>query len=275
MKKAGLTQFYSSKGVQVHCRYAIAQNSKANVVCLHDWLGQSGRFSRLTERLTKEGFSIIAPDMPGHGYSEGHRGKVEDYQDWLGIVHQVVALMDDSTPLFLLGKGFGANLALLYGVESPSSHPFIAGSVLINPSLILNSAPVSSLPKEVGLPSLPRADLIDEQTFRQLSLIHQGTTKALVDSYLPTLQIQMAGSQVMRLFGLESADENTQLKDAKYCFQRIGAMDKLFQAYPFDHTQLKKDLLVQTMLDDLLQWLNQRFMSRNQGQYLPQRYAMG
>mmetsp|Transcript_1310 Transcript_1310/g.1764 ORF Transcript_1310/g.1764 Transcript_1310/m.1764 type:complete len:225 (+) Transcript_1310:82-756(+) len=117
--------------------------------------GQKLGFSLLMEYFVeKMGYCIYALDALGHGYSEGKRNYVPDYRvnahdledftRWAGCQHEV--------PLFLMGQGYGATLAVLVGRSLQDNLPKTFGGIIsISPTICTGrnapSTPVAFLLK--------------------------------------------------------------------------------------------------------------------------------
>ena len=62
-------RFTTSDGVQIAASWYAAAAKGPAVLCLHQWRSDRTRFSGLAAMLQKEGFSVLAIDMRGHGGS--------------------------------------------------------------------------------------------------------------------------------------------------------------------------------------------------------------
>ncbi len=58
----------------------------AFVMIVHGIHEHGGRYAALAERLVAHGWAVIAPDLPGHGLSRGHRGDLGALDEVLGAL---------------------------------------------------------------------------------------------------------------------------------------------------------------------------------------------
>lgn len=88
-----------------------------SVVILHGWGSSSRSFGYVKDVLTKEGFSVYAPDLPGFGVTpEPSRGaRLKDY------VQFVLDFVDrhDLKNFYLIGHSFGGQIAVELVAEFP------------------------------------------------------------------------------------------------------------------------------------------------------------
>lgn len=108
------------------------------VVLLFHGLGSHARFpstSVAAEVLSRGGYIVVSPDMPGHGESEGLRGFIYSCdtleQDALHFAQQTRASHPTSLPLFLAGSSMGGALAFRVALSLKD----VCGLVLLAPML--------------------------------------------------------------------------------------------------------------------------------------------
>lgn len=117
--------------------------------------------------VVREGFALYAPDMYGHGYSEGVRFWIPDswennVKDLTNFVEGVVAKENTANvPVFLMGESYGGTL-VLHAAKKYQDHPELlkpfGGIILTGPAIIgdLPPAPVTYLLKNVLAPRFPQ-----------------------------------------------------------------------------------------------------------------------
>lgn len=89
---------------------------RGKVIIQHSIHEHGGRYKFFAKELIKEGFAVFAMDLAGHGKSDGVRGYIESYADWVDefatFYDQVNTICDGDT--FIFGQGIGGNVALLF-----------------------------------------------------------------------------------------------------------------------------------------------------------------
>jgi pimeloyl-ACP methyl ester carboxylesterase len=94
-------------------------------VCIHGSGAHSIVWSYQVSRLSKQ-YKIIAPDLPGHGESEGiPLSSAEEYAYWLDCFTEQLGL----SSFFLLGHSFGGAIAQEYAHAYPQK---VKGLILIS-----------------------------------------------------------------------------------------------------------------------------------------------
>lgn len=125
-----------SSGVRlkVH-RWSPADGSvRAQLLIVHGYAEHAERYRELAHVLAANGISTIAPDLRGHGHSDGARGHVDDFDEYSKDVESALATLEGDAPKFILGHSNGGLVALDF-VERYG--PRIAGLILSNPFLEL------------------------------------------------------------------------------------------------------------------------------------------
>src|SRR5690606_25151771 len=106
----------------------------AAALLVHDLGEHGGRFTPLAERLAGHGFVTVAPDLRGHGRSDGRRGHVSRFEIFLQDLDRfrrvAQGLTDPGCPLFLLATGLGGLVVLRYLQEFGAP---VSGAVLAAP----------------------------------------------------------------------------------------------------------------------------------------------
>jgi carboxylesterase len=101
----------------------------AGILMLHDLAGTPQVFESLAAKVSKAGYSVDVPLLPGHGT------EIEDlidmtWDDWAGASQLALdELASRSGPVVAVGIGVGATLACFVG----ATHPDVVGVIAINP----------------------------------------------------------------------------------------------------------------------------------------------
>ncbi len=95
-------------------------DAKANLIIAHGLGEHSGRYQHMAAYFVEKHCAVFALDHQGHGQSEGKRGHVNlfsDYMDDLEHVRQKTVELSPDKPTFLFGHSMGALIVLLYLME--------------------------------------------------------------------------------------------------------------------------------------------------------------
>lgn len=104
---------------------------RAQVMIVHGYMEHGGRYRELAHSLAAHDISTIAVDLRGHGRSDGRRGYVHRFEDYVGDVLGTIKAFGEA-PTFVLAHSLGGLICL----DMISRHtPDIAGLVVTNPYL--------------------------------------------------------------------------------------------------------------------------------------------
>ncbi len=137
------TTLTSHDGINIFVRAWIPDNPQRVLVCVQGLGGHGGYYQELAHQLAFENTIVVAPDLRGHGLSEGMRGDVNGFNHYLADVDSAVTWASATwpdTPIFVLGESMGASIAIQYIVSEKycANQIPIAGLVFVSP--VLSSA---------------------------------------------------------------------------------------------------------------------------------------
>lgn len=107
----------SSAGPALYTYHAIPEKPVGLVALLHGYADYGGRYAHVAEAWNARGLGVVAIDLRGHGHSEGARGHVQKWEEYLDDVGELVKLLDaveaktGPLPRFLFGHSNGGLIA--------------------------------------------------------------------------------------------------------------------------------------------------------------------
>ena len=149
-------------GAKLHYRKMAPAKPVARLVYVHgiqthggkSFILDSGRkvnLALLADICKKEGIALYAPDMYGHGYSEGKRWMIPEtwetsnLKDLTNFVELIDGDYDSSVPLFFLSESYGGTLTIhlaRYYQDNPDKAPKgFAGIMLTGPAIMADMPP--------------------------------------------------------------------------------------------------------------------------------------
>lgn len=85
-----------------------AEEPKGTIVIVHGAFEHSGRYDGVVKRFTQEGYHVITGDLPGQGKTEGKRGHIDSFTQYLDTIEKWVHKAEEfELPIYLLGHSMG------------------------------------------------------------------------------------------------------------------------------------------------------------------------
>jgi alpha-beta hydrolase superfamily lysophospholipase len=131
-------------GLNLHLTHWLAPQAQGVVVLLHGLTEHAARHHETAQRITRLGWSVIGPDLRGHGLSGGPRGGIsrdDDLLHDLACVLDHVAATHPGLPVVLLGNSLGGAVASRFTAalaQPPEDVPWarpVKGLILTSPAL--------------------------------------------------------------------------------------------------------------------------------------------
>lgn len=125
--------FIQAKQIKLHYRYWIPVCPQAFMILLHGAGEHSGQYSHIGEECSQRQIAFIAPDVRRFGLSEGQRGHVRCFQDYVDDLELLIVNLQaqyPESPVFLVGYSLGGLIAIRYVQHARKK---ICGIILISP----------------------------------------------------------------------------------------------------------------------------------------------
>ncbi|MFX1283370.1 MAG: alpha/beta hydrolase [Promethearchaeota archaeon] len=93
---------------------------KAIIQLVHGLAEHTSRYMNVVNALIPAGFGIYAKDHRGHGKSEGVRGYINAFNDFIedeSIFTKLIQEQEKDIPIFLLGHSLGSMISIFYASE--------------------------------------------------------------------------------------------------------------------------------------------------------------
>ncbi len=120
---------------ELNYKYHISDNPKCSIILIHG-LGEHGtRHKRLINSFQEKSYSFFCFDLRGHGLSDGRKGSVSSFLDFVYDLKVIVNNVKQSfpkQPVILLGSNIGAAAAIRFSLLFRDE---VIGMVLCGPAL--------------------------------------------------------------------------------------------------------------------------------------------
>lgn len=113
------SEFFNYEGLSIHYRVFQAENEKAKIFMIHGFALSSYCWEELATRLSKEGYTCVAADLPDFGYSTRETADTKLYprED---IMYALMTSISDE-PWYVAGHSMGGYITLALAEKYPES----------------------------------------------------------------------------------------------------------------------------------------------------------
>jgi alpha-beta hydrolase superfamily lysophospholipase len=266
----------SADGVKIFFRHYPAESERARMVIAHGLGEHSGRYRNVVERMLPKGISVWVPDHRGHGQSEGKRGHVLNFVQYLADLRLSVELAGESRPggmkCFLLGHSMGGLIALYFAQQYPG---FIDGVVASSPALGM-AIEIPAVKKILGSlmsfiwPAMTMGNELDAgivshdpevvRAYKTDPLVHDRVSARFFTEFLAAMETVYAQASALKVPTLLQVAGDDQLVNARSSvkfFKQLGLEDKTLHVYEGRYHEIynEGEDLRRQVLEDLEDWL--------------------
>ncbi|MGC9323198.1 MAG: lysophospholipase [Desulfomonilia bacterium] len=221
---------------------------KALIHLIHGYAEHVDRYTNVVEELVPDGYAIFGTDHRGHGRSDGKRGHVNRFQEFIDDEHQfsqeVIRRKLPDTAYFILGHSMGSLIAMNYVEQHQQG---IQGLVLSG----TGSAPGTEIPKilmtatnilsrilpaiHVKSPLPPEfisRDPAVVKAYVEDPLVYDVITPRLAQEMNTYVEIGASGVGALSLPVLiQLGSQDTAFSGQRELFEAFGSQDKTFKLY--------------------------------------------
>lgn len=260
----------------------LVESGKASIVFVHGVGEHIGRYAEAFQAFSEQGYNCFGFDQRGFGRSEGKRGHVNAFSDY---VEDLAKFIDEivrqkaGKPVFLLGHSMGSIVVLAYALKYSKN---LQGLLLLSCplQLVSNAANFGGLLAEIFAFAMPELKLPNLINPRCLSNNVENIQAFIADPYAykkvsvnwlrefrlaRTHALKHAGQiKLPLLINHGDADTIAALGGAQALLAELGSQDKTLYVYP----GLKHELLNhypaerEKVLTQTFAWLNSRLSGR-------------
>jgi alpha-beta hydrolase superfamily lysophospholipase len=268
--------FTAQDGTSIYWKGWVPDNSpKAMVHVMHGYAEHIDRYENVVNELLPAGYAVFGTDHRGHGKSQGKRGHVKSFQEFIDDEKQfrrdVIRARFPGIPYFVLGHSMGSLIAMNYVEQNAED---IKGLVLSG----TGSQPGTDIPKilltltKILSKILPavhvKSPLPPEFISRDMAVVKAYIDDPLVYNVItPRLAHEMnryvvIGAQnafkIKTPVLIQLGSRDTAFSGQKELFEMIGAKDKTFKQYEGLKHEVYNELVADRVkvLADLRNWLD-------------------
>ena len=271
-------RFSGAGGVDLFWQAWLPAEARAVVVIAHGAGEHSRRYEHVARRLVDAGYAVYALDHRGHGLSKGRRALVDRMDRVIADVRTLVgraASENPGRPLFLLGHSMGGTIGIAFAARHQEE---LAGLALSGPVAVLEAASpalrvvasvLSTLTPGLGVfavdASLVSRDPEVVRAYREDPLVFHGKlparTVAELAAAVGRFPAEVPRIRLPLLVMHGTKDALAPVAGATMVHERAASGDKTLRLYEGLYHEILNEPERQTVLDDLLSWLDDRSAS--------------
>ena len=271
--------FYTMDRLRLYYQHWLPDTIQAPrglVIIVHGLGEHSHRYRNVIDEVVAQRVGVSTFDLRGHGRSEGRRGHIYFFRQYLQDLDQFIklskALHPDPCRVFLLGHSLGGLIVLRYCLQKTQ---FLSGVIVSGPALAVKiklpeykkffaktfSAlfPTIRFQNEVH-PQLLSRDYKIVENYLSDPLVHHEATARFYTETLRSMEEVRRNIAHFRLPTLFLQGENDHLIDPEVTvqvFNEIQYADKTLKLYTGSLHEVFNDLDKELVINDLCRWIRQ------------------
>lgn len=105
---------FTTTSFNIVCHYFHQQNAKGTCYVVHGYYDHVGLFGNVIDHWLRQGFSVIAFDLPGHGLSTGPKATITSFTQYAKVLEQCFNLscQHSAAPYHIVGQSTGATIVM-------------------------------------------------------------------------------------------------------------------------------------------------------------------
>lgn len=270
--------FITFDNLKLFYRYLSTKKPSASLVFVHGLGEHSGRYEDVIRRFSGTGYSIFAFDLRGHGRSQGKRGHIMSFGEYLKDLKyfmDIVANLSDRNKIFLIGHSMGGLIVIRYSQE----HSGVSGLIMSSPLLKIK-VQVPRLKSAVGravskvLPWLSMTNEVDPsflshdpsvvQAYIEDPLVHAKVSARWFTETVDSMNksFDFAHKITIPCLFLHAGDDRlADPEGTKSLFPLVSSKDKQMKVYEGFYHELFNERGKEQVFSDIESWLRREIGS--------------
>ena len=272
----------TADGLSLAAEHHLRPGCRAVVAIVHGYAEHMGRYSELLAALGTAGYECHLLDLRGHGRSEGVRGHVLRFHDYLDDLEIFLSHIDKvrapepgrtATPRILIGHSLGGLISLQYVLRRPDAFAALAvSSPFLRPRMKLPRLKVglASIASRLTPALLMQSDLQTRWLSHDPAVVAAYEADPLVFKTVNPrwfFEVRRAQQEVFEHAGeirlpalvlLGSADPIADPETSRRVYERLGSADKHLEVYAGFLHEILNEVERARVVRDLLAWLDAR-----------------
>lgn len=272
----GENNFTSRDGLKLFYRYWKPSNEiKSLIIGVHGYAEHSGRYKHVGEFFASNDFAFYMHDLRGHGKSDGERGYVDSFWDFIHDLNEFIDYIkgrEGIDRVFLLGHSMGGLISIMYSIKYYSN---LYG--LITSGAALRTSVKVSKVQEVLMKTLSKIKpryrpeiVIDHnllthdpkvnKAYAEDPLIFKHGTVRLLTEMIKAMNwtwrnVDKLNVPILMLHG--SDDKIVPVEASRDFFDLIKIDDKELKIFEGMYHEILNEKGKENVLDTILKWINE------------------
>lgn len=247
---------------------------KAAVMLIHGLGEHCQRYDALAAALNKAGYAVYSMDLPNHGKSDGQKGHIDSFDDFLNaasVLYLRIQQQQVNTPVFLLGHSMGGLISTRYLIEHQEK---FNGAILSGPAIQSPQAPpswqlaiiklISKIAPKLGMLELDAnlvsrdpavvKDYIDDPLVNDNKL----SAKLLVEFFRGMEEVEKGAAKIdLPLLIMHGAEDKlTAPQGSQWLHDSVSSTDKKLHIYPELFHEIFNEPEAPSVYADVVSWLD-------------------
>lgn len=243
----------------------IVPNEKKRIFIVHGIAEHVGRYDHVAAFLNKHGYSVVRFDLRGHGKSDGKRGYIKSYRDFLDDVNQVFA-MHKGVHNILFGHSMGA---LITHLCMSQENEFEASITSAGPTWYIKDVQFVryigfkyysflQIKNNLARNMLSHIEKVEDDYMRDPLVLKKYYINLVGEMFVKGVKhlnanLRYHQKPILMLHG--ELDKIVPVEFSKRLFDLLPQTDKTIKIYPNDWHEILNELDREEVMNDILSWL--------------------
>lgn len=274
MAQESTTTLTTADGVSLFSRQWLPENAPVATIAIVHGLGEHcGRYEHVAAFFVDNGYAVFAADLRGHGQSDGQRGHIGSFDDYLTDVSTLLnhaRQQNPTLPLFLMGHSMGGLIVLTYALKHPAglaaviaSGPGLRSRVAVPGWKLMMGNVMSGLYPTLSMSNGLSADGLSTdrsvvEAYLADPLVHDRVTARWAKEFFAAGEQTMEQAHTLAVPTLILQGGNDPIVDpagSREFFNRIKIEDKHHIEYPTLLHEIFNEPQQQSVFNDMQAWL--------------------
>ena len=270
-------QFRGLRNLNLYYQCWLPSNEfKAILLIVHGLAEHSGRYTNLVNYFVPRGYAIYGFDQRGHGKSDGLRGYVDKFSNFVNDLNTFLSIVHSrqhDARIFMVGHSIGGTIAAAYAIfhQDDFDGLILSGATLkvgagVSAGLIIAARVLSLLLPKAGLYVIDATAVSRDKgvvsAYVSDPLVYRGKIRARLGIELikamETLQRQMPKIYLPILVLHGTADQLSDPEGSKILYARVSSRDKTLKLYEGFYHEIFNEPECEQVFADVEAWLATR-----------------